>query len=187
MNKTIKKVSERFIKEAMATLIRNVADHDWGFFSEKETRMHLQTKDKKSISGHGKIKFWLEEQGKRTFLLAEGKPSKSDIKEIKKAVEKDRGIIEGEWTFMMLQNDYVKLDFSKYQIGINPLVQILAYPETPHKFVREWNLKDHTGETNWQGIEPKDFYLDKAEISMKIKRQGGRELEYELLDILWKD
>ena len=50
------KVVGRFKKQSMAVILRNVVKHDWGFFSEEDERMHLQTAEKGARTGKNKIK-----------------------------------------------------------------------------------------------------------------------------------
>lgn len=118
-----KKVAERYQeKTAMAVVIRNVARHNWGWFSREDPRMHLQTVDEDSLRGPSKIKVWLEFNGKRVFELAEGQISSPDLKKLRDKVETERENIEDRWANFMYQNGWLK-----YQLNGSTLT-LTAYP-----------------------------------------------------------
>ena len=87
MDEITKNVAARFQdKEAMATLIHNVAGHDWGWFSREDQRMHLQTVESGARVGPNKARVWLENKGQRIFELATGDISGPDLKRLKAKV-----------------------------------------------------------------------------------------------------
>jgi hypothetical protein len=136
-----KKVAERYQeKTAMAVVIRNVARHNWGWFSREDPRMHLQTVDEDSLRGPSKVKVWLESKGKRVFELAEGQISGPDLKKLRDRVETERENIEDRWANFMYQNGWLK-----YQLNGSTLT-LTAYPGGHNSFTRTVDLgKEYPG------------------------------------------
>ena len=129
---------------AMPTLIRNVAGHDWGWFSREDQRMHLQTVEEEARSGPGKTKVWLENKGKRTFELATGKISGPDLKRLKAKVDSERSVLEAKWISLMVLQGWIKAELKA------PIIVITAYPNTHNKFTRELDLRKlQPGASNW--------------------------------------
>lgn len=132
-NDTSKRVLARF-KEAMAVVLRNVADHNWGWFSREDQRMHLQTVDQGAITGPHKVRVWLENKGKRTFELSEGSPSGPKLKKLRTKVGEDRDQIEDKWIVFMIGNGWLKAKLK------GRVVTLTAYPGTHNSFTREIDL-----------------------------------------------
>lgn len=132
-NEMLKKVVERF-KTAMAVILRNVADHNWGWFSREDQRMHLQTVDEGAIKGPRKVRVWLENKGKRTFELSEGSPSGAQLKKLKAKIDAERDQIEVHWVVFMIKNDWLKAQLK------GRVVTLTAYPGTHNSFTREIDL-----------------------------------------------
>jgi hypothetical protein len=92
-----KKLSRDFQdKTSMATLIHNVAGHDWGWFSREDQRLHLQTVEGGARVGPDKVRVWLENKGKRVFELATGSLSGPDLRRLKAKVDSERPILEAK-------------------------------------------------------------------------------------------
>lgn len=131
-------------REAMATLIYNVAGHDWGWFSREDQRIHLQTVESGARSGPNKAKVWLENKGQRIFELATGNISGPDLKRLKAKVDSERKDLESRWvTFMVLQG-WVTAELRA------PIIVVTAYTNTHNKFSRELDLRKlQSGISNW--------------------------------------
>lgn len=130
------RVATRYVeKTAMAVLLRNVAQHDWGFFSREDPRMHLQTADLEALQGPKKVKFWLENRGKRTFELATGKLSGPDTKALERKVTAARGRLETLWVHLMLQKNWLVATLR------GSIVTLTAYPGQHNAFDRKIDLK----------------------------------------------
>lgn len=136
MDEITKNVAARFQdKEAMATLIHNVAGHDWGWFSREDQRMHLQTVESGARVGPNKARVWLENKGQRIFELATGDISGPDLKRLKAKVDSERKDLESRWvTFMVLQG-WITAELRA------PIIVVTAYPNTHNKFTRELDLR----------------------------------------------
>lgn len=132
-----KRVAERyaFSKEAMATVLRQVAKRDWGFYTREEERMHLQTVD--GDDEKAKAKVWLEAKGKRIFEIAVGKKtfSPKDFAKLEAKVRSDRESVEMRWIRLMIGKDWLTADL----YGSDVLVT--AYPGTHNSFERIVDLK----------------------------------------------
>ncbi len=134
-SKIVKNVVDRFRdKTAMAVVLRGVVNHDWGWFSREDPRMHLQTVDQKSRGGRGRAKVWLETQGQRTFEWAEGPISGPDRKKLQAKVVADRQSIEALWVEFMIRNRWLKAEVS------GSIVTLTAYPGQHNAFVRRIDL-----------------------------------------------
>jgi hypothetical protein len=144
------RVASRSI-EAMSVVLRNVAGQNWGFFSNEDKRMHLQTVSGGSRSGHDKVKVWLESRGKRIFELAEGNPKKSELNTLADRVEVDRESIEDKWTIFMIDNDWVKAEIK------DRVVTVTAYPNSHNNFIRKINLSQYYpgAYPRWDTTRPK--------------------------------
>jgi hypothetical protein len=136
MEDITKKVAARFQeKTAMAVILRNVVNHNWGWFSREDQRMHLQTVDEGSLKGPSEVKVWLENKGKRIFELSTGKLSGSDLKKLKAKVEADRAQIEIQWTIFMISNQWLRAEIS------GSLVTLTAYHQSHNRFIRLLELR----------------------------------------------
>ena len=132
---TIKNVVDRFQKKtAMAVVLRNVADHNWGWFSREDPRMHLQTVDPQAQKERTEAKVWLEAKGQRTFELAEGDISGPNLKKLRAKVTADRQYIETLWVGFMIENGWLKAEIAE------SVVTLTAYPGQHNAFTRKINL-----------------------------------------------
>jgi hypothetical protein len=145
MDEVTKNVVARFQdKEAMATLIHNVAGHDWGWFSREDQRMHLQTVESGARIGPKKAKVWLENKGKRIFELAMGTLSGPDLKRLKAKIDSERKVLESRWVAFMVLQGWIKAELR------TPIIVVTAYPNTHNKFTRELDLRKlQPGVSNW--------------------------------------
>lgn len=148
------RVAEEFKeRNAMAVVLRNVADHNWGWFSREDERMHVQTVDKGSMKGPNKVKFWLEDRGARVCTLAVGNMSGADQKKVQAKVTADREHIEELWIHFMIQNDWLKADLNGSEITLT------AYPNSHNRYERTIDLRRlypgaYKGANNWDDAPP---------------------------------
>jgi hypothetical protein len=184
---TPKKVLSRF-KEAMAVVLRNVADHDWGWFSREDPRMHLQTVEDGARKGHNKVHVWLENKGKRTFEGVTGNIPSYDLKKLKTKVDAERDQIEDKWIVFMLKNGWLKAELK------GRVVTITAYPDTRNSFTREIDLSQEfpgaypDNERSWDVI-PVYVNLDPEHCALAVggtKKMDDRNHIY-LGDVLFED
>jgi hypothetical protein len=105
----------------MPKIIRNVAKVDWGFFSETETRVHLQ-----AIGPAPRYKVWLERNGQRCCVDSEQHvdiPPKV-MRPLQLAVAQNRFQIESMWVNM-------KIDLGQFVMTVDPnraLATVTLYP-----------------------------------------------------------
>jgi hypothetical protein len=158
------KVAERFMREAMAVVLRNVIEHDWGFFSREDQRMHLQTVDEGSREGQKlqtvdegsregqkKAKVWLEERGRKICESADGKVTGADLRA---KIEAEREHIEVMWISFMLKNDWITAKLKDSDI------MLTAYPKSHNRYERVVNLREifpgaFGGHGGWDQNPPK--------------------------------
>ena len=119
----------------MAVILRNVAEHDWGFFSREDDRMHLQTVDKDSLEGPKKVKIWLENRGRRVFERAVGSIDGKPFKHLARKVAEERAALEHRWVHFMLRNDWLKARLQ------GSIVTLTAYPRSHNSFTRNIDLR----------------------------------------------
>jgi hypothetical protein len=130
-----KKVAKR-VKKAMAVLIRNVAGHNWGWFSREDERMHVQTVDTASMVGPAKAKAWLETRGRRTFEpTVMGATSPKDWKKLEAQVRVERDVLERRWIHFMVENGWIKATLK------GSIITVTAYPGTHNSFTRTIDLR----------------------------------------------
>ncbi len=144
MNGIIESLVKRFrVKTSMAVILRNVVHHNWGWFSREDPRMHLQTVDENSLRGPSKAKVWLESKGKRTFELAEGSLSGSDLNRLQQRVDADREQIEVKWAVFMMKNEWLKAEIRGSDLILT------AYPGSHNSFTRTIDLKKEYPGVDW--------------------------------------
>ena len=120
---------------AMAVVLKNVASHNWGWFSNDDERIHLQTVDPKSLKQGVTAKFWLEKRGERVFELAAGSLSASDKKKLLAQVRKDQELIENSWVHWLIEKDWLlaSLDGS--------MVTLTVYPDSHNTYKRTIDMR----------------------------------------------
>ena len=152
-NDLIRRVANRFQKTAMAVVLRDVAHHNWGWFSNEDQRMHIQTVDSDARNGPSRIKVWLETKGQRGFNLGEGTLPGADIRKLKSKVDAERGTIEAKWIHFMIQNDWISAVLK------GSTITVTAYPKSHNKFHREIDLRlrypgAYKGPGSWDDLPP---------------------------------
>lgn len=174
-------------KIAMAILLKNVAKHNWGFFSREDQRIHLQTVDKKSLYKPNKVKYWLEDKGKRTFQLAEGNIDKQEEKLLQEKLEEDRPNIENHWICFMIENNWLKVDL------YGDIIVLTAYPNSHNSYERYINLREifpgaYIHGKTWDKDPPK-LYLDGSSGLLAVGTQENPDdrNHLDLVDIIFED
>ena len=169
------------LRTAMPKLLSQVASYDWGFFSEREQRMHVQAIGKDVP----RYKAWLEQDGKRCFIDAyPNAPMPPKVfNAIRVAVAARRTEIENAWTSMQIWLQHVKitvLDPDKY------IFDFVLYPGQNTELRRNVELPglqrmDTTGEyiKNWK-LDP-----DMVAIVFGTHLPELRHYDVYLPDIFW--
>lgn len=130
------RVATRHIEwTAMAVLLRNVADHDWGFFSREDQRMHLQTVEDGARTGSKNVKVWLENRGKRIFERATGKLAGKGLETLERKVNAERPVLESRWVTFMIRNDWLTAKL------VGSILTLTAYPRSHNSFTRDIDLR----------------------------------------------
>jgi len=174
-------------REAMSVVIRAVADHNWGWFSREDERMHVQTVDKGSLVGPNRVKFWLEDRGKRVCALADGKMSGADEKRVQAAVAKDRMNVETQWVHFMIQNDWIRV-----QLHGSELI-LTAYPNSHNSYERRLDLRKmypgaYKGPKNWDDKPPLvDFDREHGMLAVGSQEALDERMHIELSAYLFED
>jgi hypothetical protein len=165
-------------KAEMAVILRDVpAGHNWGWFSREDTRMHVQTLDRKNF---GLYKIWLERAGKRVIEPAATIPAKV-LKRVTTEIERVRQHIEGRWTTFMIESGWIQLHVDL------PEVTVTAYPHTPNKFTRRVNLQRWFAPETYAEIKPSDVFLNRELPALSVFEDRPEDLRHDfyLPDILW--
>lgn len=140
-------------RNAMAVVLRNVADHNWGWFSREDERMHLQTVEKEALTGSKRVKVWLEDRGKRICTLADGKLTGTDLKKLQAKVKAERVAIEERWIDFMIAQGWLTAEMA------GSVVTLTAYPKSHNKFTRTLDLRDEfpgaysDNEQSWDRVQ----------------------------------
>jgi len=158
-------------RNAMAVVLRNVADHNWGWFSREDERMHLQTVDEGARTGPNKAKVWLEDRGKRVCVAAEGKLSGADLKKLQAKVNAERPNIESRWINFMIKNRWLKAELEGSK------VKLTAYPASHNKYTREIDLREefpgaYDGPRSWD-LDPPKIDLDEEHAALAVGREAA--------------
>ena len=114
-----------------------VAEHDWGWFSREDPRMHVQTMDSGHRVGRGKVHVWLEDRGTRAFIprLGEKVMSGPQWKELRQKIAAHRNELESKWVVFMMANGWLAAKLH------GSVVTLTAYPGTHNTYRREINLR----------------------------------------------
>lgn len=181
------KVLGRF-KTGMSVVLRNVAKHNWGWFSSEDERMHLQTVDPRSLKGAKKGKVWLENLGRRAFEVAlVGDLTAPGIRELEAKIVAERDQIEALWIHFMLQNDWLRATLD------GSLVTLTAYPKSHNRFTRTFDLRRrfpgaYIHAPTWQD-EPPLLEFDKEHGMLMVGNEDNRDhrLRIDLAEHLFVD
>jgi hypothetical protein len=176
-------------KAAPVIILRSVpTGYSWGWFTREDPRMHLQTVDRKN---RNRYKVWLEKNGQRVFEPAGSIPAKI-LKPLEAEVKELRRHIEGRWTDLMIENDWLKLSMSGRQVTLT------AYPAFPGaRFIRTFDIADYfparydpsSPIKDKTPIKPEDLVLNEELAAIEVWPQKVESLRHHIFlpTILWKD
>ena len=150
--------------------LRSVLGRSWGRFSEEEPRMHVQTwlGDPKE-----EVKVWLEDRGRRTFLLAKGRLNSADEKILRKKVQGERSKFDRQWIALMIARGWLEARLQ------GSTIVLTAYKSFAHKFTRTIDLREkfpgyYTNFPTWTEKPPiVDFDVEHA--MLRVGRQGNHD------------
>lgn len=178
---TATKVAERFIKEAMAVVIRGVPPgYNWGWFSRKDQRMHLQVVDDEHSHLHYKV--WLERRGRRIFE-PDGKIPNKILRKLKAKVQSERERIENKWTVFMIQQGWLRAELS------GRVVVLTAYPGGHNRFTRRIDLGSYYpgAYPGWDTVLPKlDLKSSPGLLAVGPEDNPDDRNHVRLIDELWE-
>jgi len=164
------RVLARFDKSAMAVVLRNVANHNWGWFSREDPRMHLQTVDDDARSGPNSAKVWLEDRGKRICVAADGKRI-ADLKKLQAKVKAERKNIEARWINFMIKNGWLTAALQ------GTVVRLAVYPGSHNQYTRDIDLRAefpgaYKGQRSWD-LSPPNVDLDQEHAALAVGPETG--------------
>jgi hypothetical protein len=160
----------------MPAIIRNVPPgHKWGWYSREDPRM--QTVDEQH-----KYKVWLEERGRKCFEPAGKIPAKV-LKALRESLEERRELVADNWVRFMLDNDWLALHIAL------PKLTLVAYPNTPNKFVREIDLTTWLNPKLLATLTPDIIELNREMAALRLFTNRPEEQAYDvrLSRLLWLD
>jgi hypothetical protein len=176
-------------KAAPVIILRSVpSGYDWGWYSREDSRMHVQTVDRKN---ERRYKVWLEKDGRRVFEPVGKIPAKV-LKALEAEVKDMRRHVEARWVHLMIDNDWLKLNMSGRQVTVT------AYPNVPGaRFTRTFDIADYfparydpTSQIkNKTPIKPEDLVLSEEMAAIEVfpQKEESRRHHLFLPTILWKD
>ncbi len=173
----------------MSVILRNVPKgYSWGWFSREDSRMHLQTVDRKYFNLY---KVWLEKKGKRVFEPAGPIPSVI-LKKLEAEVKSKRLHLEGRWTNLMIEKSWLVMRMR------GTLVTLIAYPDVAgSRFTRTVDLAEylpgiyHPDSQMWPKtpVKPEEVVLSRELPAIEIWPEKDESLRHHILlpPILWED
>lgn len=182
-------MSEHRYKVAMAKIrtLRNVAGHDWGWWSSDHQCMHIQTLDEKKARGSSKsIHVWLEHRGIRVFDInkADTKELGTDVRQLQGAVEKERSYIEDKWTTYIMRKGWIR------PVLHDGIVTLFVYTDH-NQFQRHVDLRRDVGliDEIVDHLIQSDIGLDLEICALTILRKlpEDEQIHVYLPEILWVD
>lgn len=135
MNEVEEAVTTAMERIAMAVRLRNVAGHDWGWYSREDQRFHLQSVDAASRVGPRRVKVWLEDKGKRIFELADGRLDGRALKDLEEHVRSERESLEDSWVMFMIESGWLAVAIH------GSVVTLTCYPNSHNRFTRTIDLR----------------------------------------------
>jgi hypothetical protein len=182
-------ISKKKKAQKMTVILRGVPKgFNWGWYSREDPRMHLQLVDTKSLD---RYKVWLEKGGKRVFEPVVKIPAKP-LKGLEAEVKALRRHIEGRWTNLMIENDWLTLRMRGREVTIT------AYPAFPGaRFTRTFDIADYFPArynpdsliTDKTPIKPEDLGLNKEMAAIEVFPHMEESLRHHIFlpTILWED
>jgi hypothetical protein len=160
----------------------------WGWYPREDTRMHLQTVDKKN---RNRYTVWLEKGGKRLFEPVGNIPAKV-LKALEAEVKEQRRHIEGRWVDLMIDNRWLSLHMCGREVSVS------AYPQFPGaRFTRTFDIAEYFParydpsypSKDKTPIKPEDLVLSEelAAIEVFPEKEESRRHHIFLPTVLWKD
>jgi hypothetical protein len=157
---------------AMPNLIRDVPNgYDWGFFSNEDQRMHLQT-----LHGAEHYRVWLEERGGRCFEPADKVPT-SILRALNKEVLAREQVIESAWIRLMIAKKWISFRLDKTKVRLS------VYPESPHGFERVLDLTGNVSDEYLTGLTEDDLRLSIREAALAVGVRTRPEDQLDLFEL----
>ena len=132
-----KKPARKSARSASSPLIfEKFVNHNWGFYSHEDPRMHIQTLEKGARTGPKSAKVWLEERGNRVFIPAGGDLRPAEWEKLRAEVERRRSEIEDEWIVLMISKGWLTVERH------GSVIYLHAYPGFPGRYTRTFDLME---------------------------------------------
>jgi hypothetical protein len=160
----------------MSVIVRGVPPgHNWGWFSREDQRMHLQ-----SVDEQHDFKLWLESKGERT-IEPEGKFPARVLRALRDYLAEHRLFVEDRWVRLMLDKHWLHLHIAL------PKLTLVAYPNTPSKFVREIDLTTWFDQKQVESLRPEiiDLNREMAALRLWTNRPDDDTYDARLSRLLW--
>jgi hypothetical protein len=165
----------------MPVILRDApAPLNWGWFSNEDPRMHLQTLNREN-RGRNELKAWLEKGGRRVIEWASQPAAAKTRASFEELVRKNREAIEDAWIALMIDKGWLSLRLEGH------VLIITAYPGHD-SFRRMIDLKAEFAGT-YESLSEDDLGLD-PELSAVVlwkKRPEAKRQHLRLVGRLWKD
>ena len=140
--------------------------------------MHLQTLP----SAAGRHKVWLEEGGRRVFE-PDGKIPAKVRNALHEKLTSDEGLawnVRARWVRMMIEKQWLKLELR------SDTARLVAYPGTPHAFVREIDLRKHASPSRYATAADVKHHAETAALVLDAQRGEDEWVLINLADVLWQ-
>ena len=175
--------------QKMTVILRGVPKGmDWGWYSREDPRMHLQIVDTKNLN---RYKVWLEKNGRRAFEPVGKIPGKT-LKALEAEVAALRRHIEGRWTNLMIENDWLKFHMRGREVT---LTAYAAFPGA--RFIRTFDIADYfparydpsSQIRDKTPIKSEDLVLTEELAAIEVFPQKEESLRHHIFlpTILWED
>lgn len=164
--------------EAMAKILKGApAPLDWGFYSEEEPRMHLQTMNPNK---HGDYKYFLERDGQRVLEPALALPNNKMLKSFAAEVRAKSDLIEIEWLSRVIAKGHLKLDFD------GRVVTLMLYPQLGTRGVkRTVDVPERFPGLPLEKVRP-SLDAEEATLILSQREDGSRRIDLFLPNLLWE-
>lgn len=178
MSNPISRLLRRF---AMPTILRNVGRANWGFYSNEEDRMHLQT----VADRREDYKAWLEDGGRRVVEDAYGNMPAAVLRALREdlAREPERRHVERAWLQRLITMGKVTTTID----STNGIALVDTYAGTRSAIRRRINLRRHTADSI--DYAPGNWRLDGDLSALVLGTQltEDRQIYVYLPDVIWGD
>lgn len=177
----IESSARRDEEEPMAVILRGCpAPLDWGFFTNEDARMHLQTVSKGHRVGREKYKIWLERGGRWEFEWDSRPPRTADQRLVEHEISERRQEIEDAWISLMLSKNWLKFELQ------GSVLVLTVYPGRD-SFQRRIDLSQEFPGAH-QTITSDDLSLDSEHSAIILwrKRRPEKQQHLSLVGRLWR-